>query len=901
MASTGICKTKISKSTDYTIVVRGENYVEFTNLATNINVFVDVECVLAGTENPTSAVENAKWILIEETVWTSLLDEYRMDSGNKTFGDLGFYEKIKPHVLKSYIGAKISIKGSDIENITAGNVYYIMPFNSYPEYKYQNHIARLVYLKEPFVRFVYVKPPKSSEADIPSGYDATLHLYGMYAEINLSTHLIPDIRKKGVIVPKNYSCKIKGNIFFLNKSKEEVVVDNFETTIEVSNRNYNSYKSTKVYIDPKWRDFDGTHQEDHQPQKYFVKIFASEIESSSYLPTISGLNSSNIFNTKVYNTNTDFQIWRSFDKEAEEWVAMDIQPHIEVRWDTMEMIFEKIEIEKNNQIQYIGDIEYEYKEYDPCGYKKIKIKSEDRQRYIFDEDQVETQKIDETSEYFAIIAGDTAKEVVITIENLQQPPNFICTGVLLKKDEQHDSWEKVFQMGNVQPAEHRSTGYQTVEDKSDPTHQNDRDVYASKTKAPSKNVASSQMLQLDVNYFKEGENGIKLKLPFKYNKTVAEGTIIRNTALDQLWLFRYFWITEDMVQKYFVPIATCRYPNQIAKIKVYPDISWTFHINYGMKNPIYYRDTWVEMRQHRVEDAVVRAQAGDVDGYDGTVETKFSLSLEAKWNGTEAAKLDQKISEKVKLLIGSFIKIKQFVDKVTGRDRGNSRDGASSSIAERMRRVPLSIEVLSPQITLGAGWEFKKGREEEGLSHRLAPTLGIVAKADPVIGAEAVIDLIAWGKKLHPGAYAVITALDLLAYAANAEVRFDLKFYGKLVIDGNVELSKLKKEGVIKAEGQFGFELYLQATATEKFNAFFTEVDVDFEAKAQAEGYFSLGLSAGMDDYKGIYFQPIIRHSGIKIILSVYVKVNGFKRTRQEEYIVIAEGKAGWDDKYYFD
>ncbi|HEX8576793.1 MAG TPA: hypothetical protein VF677_10920 [Flavobacterium sp.] len=29
-----------------------------------------------------------------------------------------------------------------------------------------------------------------------------------------------------------------------------------------------------------------------------------------------------------------------------------------------------------------------------------------------------------------------------------------------------------------------------------------------------------------------------------------------------------------MTQTYFLSISTCRYPNQLAKIKVYPDIEW---------------------------------------------------------------------------------------------------------------------------------------------------------------------------------------------------------------------------------------------------------------------------------------------------------------------------------------
>ena len=42
----------------------------------------------------------------------------------------------------------------------------------------------------------------------------------------------------------------------------------------------------------------------------------------------------------------------------------------------MQMIYEKFEIEKNNQLQFIGDIKYTKKEFDPCGYSSITIEEE---------------------------------------------------------------------------------------------------------------------------------------------------------------------------------------------------------------------------------------------------------------------------------------------------------------------------------------------------------------------------------------------------------------------------------------------------------------------------------------------------------------------------------------------
>lgn len=386
-------------------------------------------------------------------------------------------------------------------------------------------------------------------------------------------------------------------------------------------------------------------------------------------------------------------------------------------------------------------------------------------------------------------------------------------------------------------------------------------------------------------------SSVDLLIPYKY--------IRDHNALGMvnLFPFNYLWLNEKDVQKHVIMVDTCRYTIPI-KINVYPDIEWTFHINYGMKNPLYYRDTWVNMRQHRVDAAIKKGQAADIDGYDGNIETTFSLSLQAKYGNT-TLQLDKKIAKKTKLFLESFIKIKKFVDDTTGKNRDNSTHGMGTDIFKRINRTPLNIEVLSPKLAIGAGWKFTYGRKEQDKNNIVAFYLGLIAKASPVIGAEATIDLIAWGKKLHPLANAVITALDLLAYAANAEVRFDLIFYGKLIIDGKIELSRLLKQGYLKAEGQFGFELILKASATGKLNLYYTQVDLDFEAKAQSNGYFALGLSAGLDDYKGLYFKPNVRHSGIKITLSLYVKVNGFKKTKKEEFTVIKEGKLEIDKKYY--
>ncbi|WP_116678640.1 hypothetical protein [Porphyromonas loveana] len=103
----------------------------------------------------------------------------------------------------------------------------------------------------------------------------------------------------------------------------------------------------------------------------------------------------------------------------------------------------------------------------------------------------------------------------------------------------------------------------------------------------------------------------------------------------------------------------------------------------------------------------------------------------------------------------------------------------------------------------------------------------------------------------------------------------------------------------MKAEDRFGFKLVLLATATGKLEKYFISVDFDFEAKAQAEGYFSAGVNLGIDNNKGIYFKPVLSHSGIKVSYTYYAKVNGYRRTSSDEAIIIKSGKANIDRKYY--
>lgn len=198
-----------------------------------------------------------------------------------------------------------------------------MPYVFYPDDIYINQNIRLVYLTKPYIRYVYLDPPAKNQADIPIGYNSDLHLYGMYATVAFSTHLLPDFRKKTKLSFHKIFCKVAGVVYFINDSKQDVVVDSFETVIN-SEEEYNYYKSIKVFINPKWRDVDGTHAEQHKPQKYYVKLFATEYNDEPPTLNIFDANSNSLMiqntidkmlNPIKYDTNVDFEKWRKFDDD----------------------------------------------------------------------------------------------------------------------------------------------------------------------------------------------------------------------------------------------------------------------------------------------------------------------------------------------------------------------------------------------------------------------------------------------------------------------------------------------------------------------------------------------------------------------------------------------------------
>lgn len=823
----------------------------------------------------------------------------------KTQGNADFFRKIQPHILKQYNGTKVSVKVSDIKDIAAGNIYLLMPYNNYPENTYINQNIRLVFIKEPYIRYVYIDPPKMQDADIPAGYDSKLHLYGMFAYINLSTHLLPDFRKKGKTSNDKFYSQIRGTIFFINQNNEEVVVDNFITFIEASESNYNNYKNLKVYVDPEWRNTDGVHAVSNQPQKYFIKIFVSEVMSSFSLnpsePQGNNDNIKNLFNPLIYNTNSDFKKWYRFDKKDEQWIELDMQPHIEVRWDTMEMIYKQLEIEKNNQIQYIGDIPYNEKEFDPCGYSSITIIEEfsdtdkkeleekkakqdvkvinkkitkqvaekNKQKIdkdfenkkrlptiIFDENK---NIIDSTSRFFDITSDEYKKSLTVKIDGLNNKGVY-CKGLLLKEGDKHDNRNNIFQIEKVVYSAKRTSDGKYEKEKSNSPNINenheDYDVIKNPDNSKIRPVNSIVNWNEGTDYNFVGENELKLNIGYHYNKylTTFNKEINPNVVgnlFEEAWLFNYFFLNyNDQKQLYYLPISTCRYPNQIAKINVLPDIKWTllFKFNYKKEDwEKFTEDYDYEVNAFLVNNSETvnfstpngttsshrsRTSAGISISRTTTIQEvqrkggikrlleilkKIEVSLTAEWSDKEGEKQNKDVIEGFYKPIYDFYKkitdISKMISAITEGESNDEDREKKKLLDEELKKVSnkrdskvliggiydilnaktIETELIYPSIALGLSWyygdAYDKDKPEYNGKKALEYNLQIEAK--PIIGIQTTLNFLEMIAKKHPLAYIIVKVVQVASFLTNGSIDVSLVIAGTLNLEGNARYNTL--------------------------------------------------------------------------------------------------------------
>ncbi|MBL4746271.1 MAG: hypothetical protein JKY08_07870, partial [Flavobacteriaceae bacterium] len=141
----------------------------------------------------------------------------------------------------------------------------------------------------------------------------------------------------------------------------------------------------------------------------------------------------------------------------------------------------------------------------------------------------------------------------------------------------------------------------------------------------------------------ESDSKVTIEVPFKYGATYNNENITD--------LVKYIWPAKAIPQTYPIYVHTCRYPNHLINIDVYPDVKWTLQFCYNT-DPAKFNEIRSKYKDYQVRLEEVDAEAKET--YDDKIErnkdladTYSKLSKEIKVNTNKIAKKIKKQKQKL--------------------------------------------------------------------------------------------------------------------------------------------------------------------------------------------------------------------------------------------------------------
>ena len=402
-----------------------------------------------------------------------------------------------------------------------------------------------------------------------------------------------------------------------------------------------------------------------------------------------------------------------------------------------------------------------------------------------------------------------------------------------------------------------------------------------------------------INIQKIDYSSIDLLIPYKYIRDH------KALGMVNIFPFNYFWLNEKDVQKHVVMVDTCRYTIPV-KINVYPDIEWEIKVEYACENPIKYRDSWVKMRQARVDDAVNKAQAGDVDGYDGNLETNFKIGAGVTYSNVQK-EISYEFAGKIRPILETFLKIKQTVNKLIGGEKAQN-DGfnflpekmknACASLAAKLKRQPIMLEIGSPSVSFELNY---KNVYNPPSPLSVVRQLEAHFKFSPFLTGKGTLDLIAIASEV-PYIGRIVKAVDTALVALNIKAVFAISAIGEIGFEIKVSGLYHEKTGFnffnednysVEAKGRFGLEVELSAKGEWKVKTWLLwgdENSIKAGASAIASSFFVPKLGFGADK-KGPYLEGAVEFNGIKIVMEIYGEIDGLRKSAKKDIVIVEAPK----------
>ncbi|MGM5630915.1 hypothetical protein O2K51_08420 [Apibacter raozihei] len=838
------------------------------------------------TKNREATIKKAKWAFMLAYYWQEAKETKKgqelplwasLEGGSEFVNDLGIGKQYKE-------GSYMEITPA-LDDVWIGYFYRMEVFNYTPGTGLN---FDFMVLDKPKIRMVYfdkqILKPVHKGFSIDDGY----YCYGEVITLYVNTHLLPmEIHpfyhdKYGKIETEESFKNLIIEVYLTNdthkKLLEEPIKSGSLQDYLANEHNTTSNKKTAtaanldfkvpLLIDFKWKDT--LHTRSERVKHYSVYVVIKNTETGAtyeYTPNMTNI-------LRIAKSNRDF--------ENEE-----VDSLFSVKYDSMDTILGQLEAKKNNMIQYIGDIEYNRKESNPCAYSVITVNDGEKDLELFNEYTLNDKVDDKTQGFADIVAGDKEKKTVkITAKYLKHKgatPEAVRTSKnghlcekILNDGEFHRGIHDVFKMewivGQWVPSRDPILYFQNLYEKLKigkflqfihPSHASSApklkpyttDQEAKGIESPYKEhyetvtVAGIQGLTEKDFSIDEADDSITLQLKYKYNKSydsqiinylTGEQNYLTNGILSDniknLWVVRYLikWIkNEPLEQLYFVPVTTCRYPNQIAKIRVFPDMKWVINFNYNIKTPLYYKantalteyysgyneDKINTSNNTKRKEILNKSVTNELQSFVGS-KSSFGLYVSCEVNGNDKPfEIGNDFAEKYRKMLQPLFWMVSKLDSDLGVSNAQAEQASllanpstSKGLLARFNNSSLAMSFELKPPSLGAGLGIGYATSQNGtITYELDGRI----KANPILGANVTLDILALGSKFKPWG-AIIDALDIASFVANLfsggrielEYKIEIRFYAEVKLVGkeigvNSETGEKKYESEAKLTYNF--------------------------------------------------------------------------------------------------
>ncbi|MCG8894498.1 hypothetical protein G1K97_12490 [Tenacibaculum finnmarkense] len=676
-----------------------------------------------------------KWIWVEE----KYIAQLRAMTKENKFEHWGKWSLKEKKPLNLYgIGINYakstSINVSKLSN-SVGKKYWIEAFILCPEFKHP--VGKYFTIKgEPSILSSYFEGTAIGECN-----DLVKSKYGKTINLIINTHSLPD-------VSLSYHNYVLFEVDIYNKEKNKKVTKvPFRSYVDFAQgaKDLNGTIKMGIILEDSWRTDDEVAHNSGETRSYYAVIKATHYFNKDAVykgEVIPGTKPGSTFTkpkgapngehvaftitkedwekdnsylsflgkpfedvkaaaAKYQNTVINFKTIDSKDEQ--------LPLYVQLPYTTQGEAIEARSMEVGKMLAAIKDKKYTCKETHPCKFTAIEVmvgKNEDGKKkpvVIFNENDDSTIEVnDNTTKIFSFVAGESKRETLeITLKDLSITDFGNDDGEIKCIAAEPHTIKNIIDASKVSPQWLVEKGSDT--DKKYSTYEVEKNT-----------------VLLDMGYIfnKSYDNSVLNFLGHEasYLKSNQFGEALKN-----IWVVRYLIKIakgESLYQSYFIPIGTCRYPSQLIRMAVYPDMKWVINLNYNISEPLYYNQTSTEMEYHQLSGAddmsghIKNKREVATGKHISTAyqnqKSKFGLYVECEVGGSSKIKLGKDFAEKFRKMMAPFTWIVDKLDNDLGLSTAKSEQkklkrSAKKGLLARLNKLPMSFELTAPNIGVGIG------------------------------------------------------------------------------------------------------------------------------------------------------------------------------------------------------